>query len=123
LLGSVVFPVTPGTLLAWHRRLVARKYTLARGAPGRHRTRAVVKALIVGMARDNPLWGHRRIAGELLKSGHRIASSTVWEILTAAGIDPAPRHSGLSWKQFLRAQARTPARSTPSLPMRESRSC
>ena len=59
------------------------------------------------MARDNPYWGHRRIAGELLKLGHRIAPSTVWEILRAAGIDPAPRRSGPTWKQFLTTQART----------------
>jgi transposase InsO family protein len=102
-----VFPVTPKTLLAWHRRLMARKYTPTRRVPGRPRTRMVVKALVLRMARDNPLWGHRRIAGELLKLGQRIAPSTVWEILTAAGIDPAPRRSGPSWKQFLTAQART----------------
>jgi transposase InsO family protein len=94
-------------LLAWHRSLVARKHTPTRRTPGRPRTRTVVKALILRMARDNPLWGHRRIAGELLKLGHRIAPSTVWEILTGAGIDPAPRRSGPSWKQFLTAQART----------------
>jgi transposase InsO family protein len=63
--------------------------------------------LIITMARDNPLWGHRRIQGELLKLGHRIAYATVWQILTAAGIDPAPRRSGPTWKQFLAAQART----------------
>jgi transposase InsO family protein len=57
------------------------------------------------MAKDNPTWGHRRIQGELVKLGHRIASSTVWEILHAAGIDPAPRRSGPTWKQFLTAQA------------------
>lgn len=102
-----VFPVTPKTLLAWHRRLVAREYAPTRRAPGRPRTRAVVKALILRMARENRLWGHRRIAGELLKLGHRIAPSTVWEILTAAGIDPAPRRGGPGWKQFLTAQART----------------
>jgi len=57
------------------------------------------------MAVDNRLWGHRRIQGELARLGHRIAPSTVWEILTAAGIDPAPRRSGPTWKQFLTAQA------------------
>ena len=67
----------------------------------------MVKALIVRMAQENRLWGHRRIAGELLKLGHRIAPSTVWEILSAAGIDLAPRRSGPTWKQFLTTQART----------------
>jgi putative transposase len=102
-----VFPVTARTLLAWHRRLVARKYTPTRRAPGRPRTRAVVEALILRMARENRLWGHRRIAGELLKLGCRIAPSAVWEILAGAGIDPAPRRGGPSWKQFLATQVRT----------------
>jgi hypothetical protein len=56
-------------------------------------------------ATDNPLWGHRRIQGALTGLGHRIAQSTVWQILTAAGLDPAPRRSGRTWKQFLAAQA------------------
>jgi transposase InsO family protein len=58
------------------------------------------------MATDNPTWGHRRVQGELVRLGHRIAASTVWQILHAAGIDPAPRRSGPTWKQFLTAQAR-----------------
>ena len=52
-----------------------------------------------------PAWGHRRIRGELARLGHAIAASTVWEILHAAGIDPAPRRSGPTWRQFLTAQA------------------
>ncbi len=59
------------------------------------------------MARENPSWGHRRIQGELAKLGHRVAYSTVWEILHAAGLDPAPRRSGPTWTQFLHARART----------------
>jgi len=102
-----VFPITPTTLLSWHRRLVARKYTPARRPPGRPSTRAAVKALILRMAQDNPRWGHERITGELIKLGHRIAKSTVWQILHDAGIDPAPRRSGPTWKQFLTTQART----------------
>src|SRR5450755_2603156 len=59
------------------------------------------------MARDNPTWGYRRICGELTGLGHTIAPSTIWAILKAAGIDPAPRRAAASWKQFLSAQAKT----------------
>jgi putative transposase len=101
-----VFPVTPATLLAWHRRLVTRKYdTSERRKPGRPPTVPRVARLVVRLARENPLWGHRRIHGELMKLGVTVAPSTVWEILRAAGIDPAPRRSGPTWRQFLRAQA------------------
>lgn len=57
------------------------------------------------MARENPARGHRRIQGELARLGYAIAASTVWEILHAAGIDPAPRRAGPTWRQFLAAQA------------------
>ncbi|GAA0985612.1 integrase core domain-containing protein [Acrocarpospora macrocephala] len=59
------------------------------------------------MARENPLWGYRRITGELAGLGYRVAPSTVWAILKAAGIDPAPQRSGPTWAQFLAAQAKT----------------
>ena len=101
-----VFAVTPATLLAWHRRLVARKWDYtSRRPPGRPSTAAAVRKLVIRIARDNPAWGHRRVQGELVKLGHLIAASTVWQILHAAGIDPAPRRSGPTWKQFLTAQA------------------
>ena len=58
------------------------------------------------MAAENPIWGHRRVQGELIRLGHRIAASTVWEILHDAGIDPAPRRSGPTWRQFLTTQAK-----------------
>ena len=59
------------------------------------------------MAHDNPTWGYRRIRGELTGLGHRIALSTIWEILKAAGIDPAPRRAVDGWRQFLSAPAKT----------------
>jgi len=101
-----VFPVTPATLLAWHRRLAAKKYdTSKRRKPGRPPASPCIARLVVRLAKENPLWGHRRIHGELTKLGVTAAPSTVWELLHAAGIDPAPRRSGPGWRQFLCAQA------------------
>ena len=103
---SEVFPVTPATLLAWHRKLAAGKYdTSKRRKPGRPPTVRSIARLAVRLARENPLWGHRRIHGELTKLGVSVAPSTIWEILHAAGIDPAPRRSGPTWRQFLHTQA------------------
>jgi transposase InsO family protein len=102
-----VFPVTPATLLAWHRRLIARKwdYSTRRRRPGRPPTASAVRSLVLRPARENPRWGCRRIQGEPVRLGHPIGATTVWEILTAAGIDPAPRRSGPAWREFLTAQA------------------
>jgi putative transposase len=76
-----------------------------RRKPGRPPTVPCIARLVVRLARENPLWGHRRIHGELTKLGIAIAPSTVREILRAAGIHPAPRRSGPTWRQFLHAQA------------------
>ena len=93
-----VFPVTPATLLAWHRRLVARKWDYAsRRGPGRPPAAAAIRKLVIRVATENPAWGHRRVQGELVRLGHRIAASTVWQILHDAGIDPAPRRTGPTW--------------------------
>jgi putative transposase len=101
-----VFPVTPATLLAWHRRLAARKYdTSKRRRPGRPATVRSIAGLAVRLAQENPLWGYRRIHGELTKLGMAIAPSTIYEILRAAGTDPTPRRSGPTWRQLLHAQA------------------
>jgi transposase len=102
-----VFAVTPATLLAWHRRLVTRKWDYTnRRRPGRPSTAAVIRKLVIRIATDHPAWGHRRVQGELVKLGHRIAASTVWQILHSAGIGLAPRRTGPTWKQFLATQAR-----------------
>jgi transposase len=103
---SEVFPVTPATILRWHRDLIARKWDYAsQRRPGRPSTGTSVMTLIIRMARENPAWGHRRIQGELARLGHALAASTVWEILHAVGIEPAPRWAGPTWREFLTAQA------------------
>jgi putative transposase len=97
--------VSPRTLLRWHAQLAARRWTYAHRQPGRPPIAAPIRALVVRMARENPLWGYRRIQGELVGLGHAVAASTVWKILKNAGLDPAPRRSGPTWRQFLSAQA------------------
>ena len=99
------FFVTPATLLRWHRELVANRWTHPHRRPGRPGTRPEVSELILRMATENPTWGHRRIQGEQVGLGYRVAASTVWLILRKAGIDPAPRRAAQSWRQFLQAQA------------------
>jgi putative transposase len=96
--------VAPGTLLAWHRRLAKEEMDVS-GTPGRPRVpRSGARASGAAGAAE-PRWGHRRVHGELTKLGMTIAPSTVWEILHAADIDPAPQRSGPGWRQFLHAQA------------------
>ena len=99
--------VSPRTLLRWHASLVRWHWTYPRRAPGRPRTAPAIRKLVLEMARDNPGWGYRRIHGELAGLGHKIAPLTVWRILKEAGIDPAPTRSGLTWRAFLDAQAKT----------------
>ncbi|HEU5391588.1 MAG TPA: integrase core domain-containing protein [Streptosporangiaceae bacterium] len=97
--------MTPATLLAWHRRLAARKYdTSKQRRSGRPPASRSIARLAIRMASENPLRGYRRIHGELTKLGVTIAPSTVCEILRAAGTDPAPRRRGPTWRQFLHAQ-------------------
>jgi len=99
--------IQPPTLLGWHRDLVRRRwsYPHRRGRPA---LAAELRGLVLRLARENPTWGYRRIHGELCRLGHRerIGASTVWSILHRAGVDPAPMRSGVTWRQFLRAQAK-----------------
>jgi putative transposase len=100
------FAVTPATLLRWHRDMVRRKWTYPRRRPGRPPISPEIRALVLRLAAENPTWGHRRIHGELIGLGYTLAPSTVWLILKRAGVDPAPRRSGPTWKRFLSAQAK-----------------
>jgi putative transposase len=99
--------VHPDTILRWHRDLMRRRHaTVSRPQrPGRPRTIRSVRMLVLRLAKENPSWGYRRIHGELLVLGIKIAASTVWQILTDADIDPAPERASSTWAQFLRSQA------------------
>ena len=106
-LGRFRLLVQPDTVLRWHRDLLARRHA-ARSRPrhpGRPRTVRSVRLLVLRLARENPSWGYRRIHGELLVLGIKVAASTVWEILRQAGIDPAPERASTTWASFLRSQA------------------
>ncbi|MFF3877148.1 integrase core domain-containing protein [Streptomyces sp. NPDC001978] len=99
--------VRPDTVLRWHRDLLARRHA-ARSRPqrpGRPRTVHSIRALVLRLGRENPSWGYRRVHGELLVLGVKVAASTVWEILRETGIDPAPERSSSTWGDFLRSQA------------------
>src|SRR5690242_18296237 len=97
--------VTPGTLLRWHRRLVAAKWCQPR-PPGRPPIPDELVALILRLARENTRWGVVRIQGELRRLGHRVAASTIRKVLRAHRIPPPSGHDG-SWGVFLRAHAST----------------
>src|SRR6516164_3277123 len=103
LLAEMATIVTPETLLAWHRKLIALKYdgSVKRG-PGRPRTADEIETLVIRMAEENRDWGYRRIKGALSNLGHEIARSTIADILERHGIEPAPeRKRKTTWKAFL----------------------
>jgi putative transposase len=100
------FLVTPQTLLRWHRTLVQRKWTYGKErSPGRPPVDPQTAELILRMAGENARWGCMRIRGELRKLGIRVGATTIRTLLRRHRLGPAPRRSGPSWAQFLRAQA------------------
>jgi putative transposase len=96
--------VTPGTLLAWHRRLITRKWTYP-SRPGRPAAGQEVRDLVLRLAAENPAWGYRRVHGELARLGYQLSAATVRRILRARGYRPAPPGIDTSWRKFLRTQA------------------
>jgi putative transposase len=100
-----VFLVSPRTLLRWHQRLVARRWTYPRGRIGRPQVGNEVEQFVVRFARENPSWGYKRIAGELLGLGVAVSPSSVRAILIRHGLPPAPERDVLSWRRFLHQQA------------------
>jgi putative transposase len=103
ILAKIATLVTPETLLAWHRKLIAQKYDgSGQRGPGRPRTAGEIDALVVRMAEENRDWGYRRIQGALSNLGHEIARNTIADILKRHGIEPAPERSRkTTWKEFL----------------------
>jgi putative transposase len=103
LLSQIATIVTPKTLLAWHRRLIAKKYDGSSfRTPGRPATATEITALVVRMAEENRAWGFRRIQGALANLGHALSHKTIANILKQHGIEPAPeRNRKLTWKEFL----------------------
>lgn len=98
--------VRPETVLRWHRNLLTRRHAaISRPKrPGPPRTLRSIRILVLRLGRENSTWGYRRIHGELLTLGIKVAASTVWEILKDARIDPAPDRISENWATFLRSQ-------------------
>jgi putative transposase len=103
LLAEVASLVTPDTLLAWHRKLIAQKYDgHEKRRPGRPRTQEQLENLVIRMAEENRTWGYRRIQGAMSHLGYTLARSTIADILCRHGIEPAPqRGRKANWKEFL----------------------
>ena len=100
-------PREAGTLLRWHRRLVANHWTYAQRRPGRPPINDEVCDLVLRLARENASWGYVRIVGELRKLGIDVSATLVRNVLRAAGVPPAPQRGELDWRSFLRQHAAT----------------
>src|SRR5436190_8739303 len=114
-----VLLVTPRTLLRRHRTLVRQKWRQPPGQVGRPPLSPRIRELALRLARENPRWGHRRICGELRKLGFIVSATSIRRLLARAGLEPAPRRGGPSWREFLRSQRRASSLVTSS-PSRRS---
>ena len=101
------FAARPETLLRWHRRLVAGRWTYPHRRPGRPPVNREIRELVLRLARENTSWGYVRIVGELRRLGVEVSATLVRTVLARAGVPPAPRRDRLSWRSFLRAQGET----------------
>jgi putative transposase len=99
------FFIRPETLLRWHRRLIARRWTYPHRRPGRPPLDKEVRELILRLAQENGHWGYVRIVGELRKLGISVSATLVRNVLARAGIPPSPERAGPSWRSFLREHA------------------
>jgi len=99
--------VTPQTLLAWHRRLVAKRWTYPSRRSGRPPCDPQLRPMVLRLARENPHWGYQRIVGELKGVGLAISATTVRAWLRQAGLGPVGTRRGMSWRDFLRAHRRS----------------
>jgi transposase InsO family protein len=108
LLRGIATLVEPDTILDWHRRLVAKKWTYAGGAHGNAAAMRAITRHVLRMTRENPTWGYDRLQGALKNLGHVVCPNTIKAILRRNGIQPAPDRGGRTpWKTFLRAHARS----------------
>jgi hypothetical protein len=105
-LNHLRLPVRPETVLRWHRDLIARRHARSSRPRRTRRPRTIrsIRRLVLRLASENTTWCYRRIHGELLVLGAKVAASTIWEILKDAGIEPAPERASSTWAAFLRSQ-------------------
>jgi len=102
LLGQLATIVAPDTIMRWHRRLIAAKWTYPQQVKSGAGVMLAIKRLVLRMATENATWGYSRIQGELEALGHRVGRSTIARILKAEGIQPAPDRP-TSWRTFLKS--------------------
>jgi len=95
------FIITPQTLLGWHRRLVTKRWTNPHRV-GRPPIRRESRDLVLRLAHENPRWGYQRIVGELKGLGATVSPTTVRTWVRAAGLGPAGRRQGMTWREFIR---------------------